>query len=127
MGENIIVGLIEEVLIKGKSAIKTHALFDTGAQSTSVDIELASKACLGPVMKMTRIKNPSVRHRVSRPVVRATIIIDGKEFRVNVNLQDRSHMNFPVIIGRNIISGNFLVDASRNAHLFKEKEKKKAR
>lgn len=115
-----IVGLVEEVKIIGKRTLASLAVFDSGATSTSVDLELASKAGLGPVTKVTRIRNPSMKGRVRRPVVKAKIEIKGRVFETEVNLQDRSHMKFPVIIGRNILAGNFLVDPQRNSGLFKK-------
>jgi hypothetical protein len=115
-----VVGLVEKVKIMGKKSVSSLAVFDTGATTTSVDIKLASKAGLGPVTRVTKVKNPSLRGKVSRPVVRAKIDIHGKTFRTEVNLQDRSHMKFPVIIGRNVLAGNFLVDPQKNMHLFKK-------
>ena len=117
--KKISVGLVENIEIVGHKSIKTRALFDTGARLTSVDTELASKAKLGPVVRVTKIKNPSHKENVSRPVVVVKIKIKGRSFDTEVNLQDRSHMKFPVIIGRNILSGNFIVDSEKNAHLFK--------
>ncbi|MFQ5647937.1 MAG: RimK/LysX family protein [Candidatus Aenigmatarchaeota archaeon] len=114
-----VVGLVEDIAIIGKNRVKTKALFDTGAKTTSVDITLAAKAQLGPVIRTIRIKAASLKGRTQRPVVEAIIEIKGQKFEVEVNLQDRSHMTFPVIIGRNILAGNFLVDAKRHQELFK--------
>lgn len=119
------VGLVEKVKIRGKNTITTHALFDTGARFTSVDIEIAVKAQLGPVFKSSKIKSASVKGYTKRPVAAASIEIIGKKFKTGVNMQDRSHMNFPVIVGRDIIAGNFLVDAKKNVGLFKRYSEKK--
>ena len=118
-----VVGLVEKVKVQGKKSISTFAVCDTGARLTSVDVTLASRAVLGPVTRRVRVKNPSLKKMVSRPVVKARILIGGKVFNAEVNLQDRSHMNFPVIIGRNILSGNFLVDSKKNAHLWKKRNR----
>jgi len=119
-----IVGLVENVTIRGTKTISTVAVFDTGAQRTSIDTILASQAGLGPITGVVKIKNASTKGRVTRPVVMATIDIHGKKFRVKVNIQDRSHMNFPMIIGRNILSGNFLVDPEKNEKKWKLKNLK---
>lgn len=119
--KKIIVGLIEPIKIIGSKSVSTLALFDTGAKSTSVDIKLASKAKLGPVLRVIKIKSPSLKQETKRPIVRARIEIKGKQFDTEVNLQDRSHMTFPAIIGRNILTGNFLVDVEKNKELFKRK------
>ena len=118
--QKTIVGLIEEVTIMSKTPIKTLALFDTGARVTSVDVKLASKAALGPIIKTQKVKNPGFKQETMRPVVHAKIRIKRKSFESMVNIQDRSHMTFPVIIGRNIISGNFVVDPEKNQDLFEK-------
>jgi len=123
----ITVGLVEKVEIIGEKGVSSLAVFDTGARTTSVDIRIASKAGLGPVVRLIKVKNPSLKGRVSRPLVKAKIKIKGRVFDTEVNLQDRSHMNFPVIIGRNILSGNFVVDPQKNAEFFNKKDKKSAK
>ena len=117
------VGLVEEIVIKGRGSVKTQALFDTGARTTSVDVKLAAKAKLGPVVKTSKVKNPSLKGHTKRPVVMAEIEVMGRKFKAEVNLQDRSHMSFPVLIGRNILAGNFLVDAEKNKEIFDERRK----
>lgn len=118
--EKDIVGLVEKVSIIGEKKVDVIALFDTGAKVTSIDIKLASKAQLGPIVKITNVKNPSFNRPIKRPVVRAKIKVKDRIFDVYVNIQDRSHMTFPVIIGRNIIAGNFLIDTSVNRDLYKQ-------
>ena len=125
--EKEIVGLVEKVEIIGEKKLKTYALFDTGARMTSIDIRPASKAKVGPIIRTTRVKNPSFKERVIRPVVRLKINIKGRTFDTHVNLQDRSHMSFPVIIGRNIILGNFVVDAKKNFRVFEKLKGEKER
>lgn len=119
------VGLVEEVEIIGKTKMKSMAVFDTGARTTSVDIKLASKVGLGPVVRLIKVKNPSLKGMVSRPMVKAKVKIKDKVFDTEVNLQDRSHMNFPIIVGRNILSGNFIVDPEKNSELFKKRDNKR--
>lgn len=116
-----VVGLVEKIKIIGQKPVEAFALFDTGAKSTSVDIKLAGEAKLGPVLGMAKIKNPSVKRKSRRAVVKAEIEIKDMKFDTRVNLQDRSHMTFPVIIGRNILIGNFIVDAEKNKDLFKKR------
>jgi hypothetical protein len=118
--KKIIVGLIEEITIMGKHPVKTLALFDTGANISSVDTRLASKARLGPIVKTQRVKNPSFKQQTTRPVVNAKVKIKNHVFETEVNIQDRSHMTFPVIIGRNVSVGNFIIDPAKNLALFKE-------
>ena len=118
--EKRILGLVEKILIIGEKRVETIALFDTGARLTSIDIKLASKAQLGPIVRITQVKNPSFNRLIKRPVVRAKIKIENKVFDADVNIQDRSHMTFPVLIGRNIITGNFIIDPTINRELYKQ-------
>jgi hypothetical protein len=49
-----------------------------------------------------------------RPVVRMTFCIGGRRIRDEVNLADRAHFIYPVLIGRNMLGkGDFLLDPSR--------------
>jgi len=118
------VGLVEKIRIIGKKSVETFALFDSGARQTSVDIKLAAKAQLGPIIRTTKIRNPGMKHVIRRPIVRAKIKILGKVFDTEVNIQDRSHMSFPVIIGRNILTGNFVVDTEKNHNIYERMVKK---
>jgi hypothetical protein len=120
-----VVGITEEVEIKGRKSVKAWAVFDTGARMTSIDVRLAAEAQLGPVVKTTKVSNPSLKGQVRRAVVEARVTIGKKDFDVLVNLQDREHMTFPVIVGRNIITGNFIVDTNRNQEIYEKMVKEK--
>ncbi|MBN2330423.1 MAG: ATP-dependent zinc protease [Candidatus Aenigmarchaeota archaeon] len=120
-----IIGLVEKVKIIGNSEKESLALIDTGAKLTSVDIKLAAETGIGPVTRITKIKSASKDVGTRRPVLEATIEIAGRRFNTEVNIQDRSHMTFPVLIGRNILTGNFLVDAGKNREIFKQVAMKK--
>jgi hypothetical protein len=109
------LGLIEKIEVVGDKTIETMALCDSGARGTSIDIELAANARLGPIIKTTKIKAASISREIRRPVVKAKIKIKGRVFNTEVNIQDRSHMTFPVIIGRNILTGNFIIDTKKGA------------
>lgn len=109
-----IVGLIEPVKIIGKKVVSTTALFDTGAKLTSIDNNIAAEAQVGPVLRIQRVKAPITKEVKQRPVVKVRIKIGGKEYEAEANLNDRSHMKYPVIIGRNIIEGNFIIDISKH-------------
>jgi hypothetical protein len=111
--EKKLVGLVEKIELIGEKRVSTLALCDSGAKNTSVDIGLAAQARLGPIVKTTKIKSASLSSHIRRPVVKAKIRIKGKVFNIEVNVQDRSHMTFPVIIGRNILTGNFIIDTKK--------------
>lgn len=119
------IGLVEKVKIIGNDVREALALVDTGAKLTSVDIKLAAETGIGPVTRITKIKSASKNVSTRRPVLEAAIEIAGKKFNTEVNIQDRSHMTFPVLIGRNILTDNFLVDAGKNKEIFKQVATKK--
>jgi hypothetical protein len=114
-----ILGIVEKVVLKGVKEKHVLALVDTGAKLTSVDIKLAGETEIGPVVRSTKIKSASKDDSTSRPVLEATIEIGGKNFLTEVNVADRSRMAFPVLIGRNILDGHFVVDVEKNADVFR--------
>ena len=125
MNEKEIVGIVEEVEIEGKNKVRANALFDTGARMTSVDVRLAAKAELGPILKTTKVSQSSLKSSVRRPVVKVIVYINGRPYEALANIQDREHMSFPILIGRNIINGNFMVDANRNIEIINKAMKEK--
>ncbi len=110
-----IVGLVEMVeLIGKKGRIKRRALLDTGATKTSVDITLAAKTGIGPIISSIKIKNASsVTGYLRRPIAEAKIRIKGITIKTGVNVVDRSDLPYPILIGRDIIHKNFIVDISK--------------
>ncbi len=116
-----ILGIVEKVKIVGQNGeIEALALMDTGAKLSSVDINLAAEAGIGPVMRTTKIKSASKDIGTQRPVLEAVVKIAGKKFKTEVNIADRTNMAFPVLIGRNIMAGNFLIDSEKNEELFRK-------
>jgi hypothetical protein len=108
----IIVGLTEIVkLINNGKEIEVPAKVDTGATRSSIDIKLASRLNLGPVIKSKMVK--SAHGNKLRPVIEGLIIIADKKIKSEFTLADRTHMKFAVLIGVNTLKDNFLVDPSR--------------
>ncbi|UCC91621.1 MAG: ATP-dependent zinc protease [Candidatus Aenigmatarchaeota archaeon] len=115
------IGLVEKVRIYGNgSSVEAEALVDTGAKMTSIDIRLAGKAKLGPVVRMFKTRAPITKEVDHRPVVTVTIKVKGKKFTVEANLNDRSHMKYPVLLGRNLLYGNFVVDVSKSPKITRQ-------
>ncbi|MBL7160216.1 MAG: ATP-dependent zinc protease [Candidatus Aenigmarchaeota archaeon] len=118
-----IVGLVEKVEVIGKNNIKTLAKFDTGAKTTSIDMKLAAKAKLGPILKTVRIISASKKTGERRIVVKARLRIAGKNINVEANLADRSHSKHKVLLGRGDIKQNFIIDIGK----IRSKSRKKSK
>lgn len=104
-----IIGLIEKVRINGKTVL---AKIDTGAKRSSIDIELASELKLGPIFKSVKIV--SADGSEIRPVVKAEIYIKGTKIESSFNIANRKRLKYPILIGREDIKENFLIDPSKN-------------
>jgi hypothetical protein len=121
-----VLGIVEKVRIIGANGeAEALALLDTGAKLTSVDIRLAAETGIGPVKRVTKIKSVSKDTGTRRPVLYATVELGGRRFKTEVNIADRSNMAFPVLVGRNILAGSFIVDPEKNSGLFRKAAEKK--
>ncbi len=109
--DKIILKAVEDVIIlseKEKKVIK--ARIDTGASMCSIDENLAKELKLGPKVRDRKVK--SATGRTIRPVFRIRIKLKNREFEAEFTVIDRSHMKYPMLIGRNILKQGFLVDVS---------------
>lgn len=66
-----------------------------------------------PVVRTTKIRRRDGADTQSRPVIMMEIVIGGVTQTAEVNLTDRTDFEFPVLIGRNVLSGTMLIDVSR--------------
>ena len=41
------------------------------------------------------------------------LVVNDKTYRIMVTLADRAHMLYPVLLGRNFLTGNYTVDTSK--------------
>jgi hypothetical protein len=127
-----IVGAIEWATVE-PGDIRMEARIDTGAEFTSVhaeDIQLVEKdgkrwmhfSLIDPatnekvhleqrLRKKVRIKQ-SDSERQSRYVVEMWITLGKIRSRVEVTLSDRDHMEYPLLIGRNMLVDTMIVDVS---------------
>lgn len=110
-----LIGYIEEVVVSGTSGSKSVlAKSDTGATRTSIDTSLAAEIGAGPIKSMTRIRSGSVKTGKARPVVDLVIGIGGNQHTVTASVEDRSHMSYPLLLGRDILK-HYQVDVNRRA------------
>ena len=106
--KKIVVGLSEEIEIEGE---KYEARVDTGAKRSSVCKSIAKKIELGPPIK--KVKTRSVHGKSKRPVVKARVVLKGKEMVASFSVYDRKEMSYPVLIGRNILKRGFIINPKK--------------
>ena len=109
-----LVGLVEKVRIIGKNgSVEALALLDTGASKSSVDYSIAAQAGLVPVTKVVRVKSKAEKSDfVRRAVVSGKIELAGIVKETEFTITDRSRMSFPVLVGRDVLAENFIIDPS---------------
>jgi len=108
----IVVGLVEPVKIKGtRDEVVVLGKFDTGAQRTSIDKRIADKVGAKPIGK---VDTHNVHGKTTRPVANFEIEVKGKRLNVKANISDRSSRKFKVLLGRDIIYGNFVIDITKS-------------
>jgi hypothetical protein len=121
-----VIGQTEMIAISDAS-LALVARVDTGARTTSVhaeNIEIADEnvrfelvgncgqriAMERPITKTATVRNASgIEERV---FVELTLEHDGNSKPVLVNLRDRSRMTYPLLLGRNWLQGDYVVDVS---------------
>ncbi len=124
--EKITIGSLEDVILL-PWGVKLPARIDTGAAKSSLDaqemtvrddmVEFRLPQEYGglqlrlPIVEWRHVRSPGVRER--RPVVEIEICLGSKRIRTKVNLTDRSLVKYPLILGRNFLSKNFVVDVKR--------------
>jgi RimK family alpha-L-glutamate ligase len=108
-----LIGYIEEVVVSGTSgSVTALGKSDTGATRTSIDTSLAAEIGAGPIKSMTRVKSGSVKGGKARPVVDLVIGIGGRQHTVTASVEDRSHMDYPLLLGRDILQ-HYQVDVRK--------------
>ncbi|QDE30985.1 MULTISPECIES: RimK/LysX family protein [Shewanella] len=132
-----IVGQVEMMTV-AKSGLMFQARMDTGAVNTSlhaVDLKIIGgtskkmKNNIGKVIEFTTENEKGEKQRMQAEIVstssvknsqgtetRYMVKLDvgfvGKQHNVHVNLRDRSHMNYKLLIGRNFLRRGYVVDVS---------------
>ncbi|MDY6765605.1 MAG: ATP-grasp domain-containing protein, partial [Halobacteria archaeon] len=113
--EPMVIGYTEKVTVSGTSGTETViAKSDTGASRTSIDIGLAAEVGAGPIKNITRVKSGSRKSSKSRPVVDLVVGVGGGRHTVTASVEDRTHMDYPLLLGRDILK-DYHVDVRRRA------------
>lgn len=126
-------GWVENVLV-GKLGLRMKGKLDTGADSSSVhayDVELYKKGekdtwvkfkLIGKDGRTIRYDQNVVRFAyikkkegglLKRPVIRMPICLGDIYAHAELNLANRGHFNYDILVGREFLASRVLVDPSR--------------
>lgn len=135
VSQKTLIGAVETIEVV-ESGFAYQARVDTGAASCSIhadDIRAPDgEDPIGQVIGFTLRDADGRTRRMSLPVEATAIVktAEGRERRykvfltlkwrdhakrVLVNLNDRSALTYPLLLGRNWLSGDFIVDVERNS------------
>ncbi len=131
----IALGWRERVALPQFGIARLKAKLDTGARSSALHVEtLESFLCDGAVwLRFTvragrhaadavtceapaldrRMVTDTGGRRTQRWFIRSAILLAGQCFEADINLTDRRHMLFPMLLGRSAMQGRFVVDPAR--------------
>ena len=127
-----VLGWVEKVAILDTGLI-LQAKIDTGADNSSINasnidyvtrdgetlVRFKVKDNTGAIVSMERplVRVGQIKRKeggyIERPVVSLGFCIAGRMIDAEVNLADRDHFNYPVLIGRSVMARRFLVDPER--------------
>jgi len=108
-GGRAVLGYTTDVSVGGESGEATvSAKVDTGADRTTIDIDVANDVGAGPVVGVADVKVGTTSKR--RPLVDVDVRIDGDRWRdLEVGIADRSGKRHPVLLGRDVLD-EFRID-----------------
>jgi hypothetical protein len=128
----VILGWRERLSLPELGIGLLKAKLDTGARSSSLHVDtlqtferggatwlrftLSTRrrhpfdvSCEAPALDR-RVVTDTGGRRTQRWFIRTQVILAGQSFSVDVNLTDRRHMLFPLLLGRSALLGRFAVD-----------------
>lgn len=124
-----VLGSVEEVMLL-PSGILLPARIDTGAALTSLDArnirivdghaEFDLPSAYGghhlrlPLVRETAKKVRTPAGRDERPIVRLALCIGERQLRIRATLADRTAMDYPLLIGRNVLKKDMVVNVSKS-------------
>jgi hypothetical protein len=129
----IIIGNIEKIDIPSLKLSGVLCKADSGATTSSIDASFikisqdkksvtftplrpkhqgfVNKKYTAPIAEMVEVQS-SNGDSEQRIMIKVNIIIKGKKLETYFSLADRKELEYPILLGKDIISGNFLIDVS---------------
>lgn len=130
--KNTIIGPDENVVIEQISEFEIPARVDTGARTSAIwASEISEKngkldvVFLGPGSPLfdgkvvtftqydTMTVRPSTGEDQERYVIKIPVKLAGRKINAKFTLADRSTQSYPILIGRNVLRGKFIVDVKK--------------
>ena len=119
-----IIGRAEPVRFPELGDISTHARIDSGARTSAIwgeanvnpegNLEVSYLGDNSTVHTFTTYGRMAVAtstgHIDKRFTVRLLVAISGKKIRATFTIANRASQVYPVLIGRNVLRGKFIVD-----------------
>lgn len=146
MKELTLIGRAERVDFPGLHLERIPAKIDTGADSSSIwanaqlkrdgSLEVVFFAPESPFYtgdvhtygkdeyEVTRVSN-SFGQREVRYKLWLSIVVNGRRIRGSFTLADRATKLYPILLGRRLLNGKFLVDVSQGEPLLKEERQRR--
>jgi hypothetical protein len=138
-----LIGRAENISFPEFDLEKIPARVDTGAKTSSIwasDIAeedgilqftlfgRSSQFHSGAVHRTVQFEKTVVASSIGEPqeryVVRILVRLKGKKIRARFTLADRSQQSYPVLVGRNVLRGKFVVDVQDGKPLYKEERQR---
>ena len=142
----LVIGRQDVIDLPGLGLEEIEAKIDTGAYTSAINCSRVKVTTSNNVKELTfylsgskihekrarKFKTTDFRKRKikssngqieERYVIRTTAVIFGKRHRMEFSLSDRSKMKFPILLGRKLLTGRYLVDVSKKNLSYKEKRR----
>lgn len=105
--ERLTIGLVETITFGDGRKIK--AKIDTGADLSSIDINLSKKLGIDKILSYKTIRSALGKHK--RPIINVEFEFKDKKFTEKFTVSDRVGLKYKILIGKDIlIKEKFLVD-----------------
>jgi len=132
------IGRAEKVLFPELSDMLLHARIDTGARTSTIwgkavinkndQLEVTFVGDKNLVHTFSdyghRVVATSTGHTEARFTIKLLVVLAGRKVRATFTIANRSSQVYPVLIGRNVLKGKFIIDVDMGTVL-KAAEKKR--
>lgn len=138
--DKTIIGRAEKVYFPELGDAFLHARVDTGAKTSSIWASEIKESNDGLSVRLAspeheinkhelffkhydRVRvSSSMGHSQIRYKVKIKVILGGRKVNAKFTLSDRSTQVYPILIGRSILLGKFIVDVEKGSPLRKEEK-----